>query len=48
MPYKEKSDIAWHIYVDSDYIDKNSDFFEHLDFKDMNIEVKEFFNTITI
>ncbi|MDA0064779.1 hypothetical protein OFS07_00555 [Brachyspira hyodysenteriae] len=42
MPYKEKSDIAWHIYVDSDYIDKNSDFFEHLDFKDMNIEVKEF------
>ena len=42
MPYKEKSDIAWHIYVDSDYIDKNSDFFEHLDFKDMNIEGKEF------
>lgn len=46
IPYKEKSEVSWHIYVDSEYIDKNVESFENIDLKDMNIDVKNFLNQI--
>lgn len=46
IPYKERTGIGWHIYIDSDYIDENLEYFEHLDLKDMNVEVSEFFKQI--
>lgn len=46
IPYKEKSEVSWHIYVDSKYIDENIESFENIDLKDINIDVKNFLNQI--